>query len=214
MTLRRMRTSAALRMRIRIRPTTFQPASDDRSVARGILYTGHILVSLRRQSVLQAAEAVLVGVSAAYWMVVAFWDVLVPNLMGKLWPAMIHGWPCLTERSRSSPKSLVSDSACARHHAALAFVAPRDMDCPLAPGLYHRTTAGLQLIAYLHGDFLAQIRNSNPSPGGYEHRCLRFLGVDQESLIVVGVLSCLCTSFSLLNTRDLSARQPRSGSGS
>ena len=30
----------------------------------------------------KVAEAVLVGVSAAYWMVVGFWDVLVPNLIG------------------------------------------------------------------------------------------------------------------------------------
>ena len=40
----------------------------------------------------KVAEAILVGVSAAYWMVVAFWDVLVPNLMGKLWPTMIQKW--------------------------------------------------------------------------------------------------------------------------
>ena len=36
------------------------------------------------------AEAILVGVSAAYWMVVAFWDVLVPNLMGKIWPTLVQ----------------------------------------------------------------------------------------------------------------------------
>ena len=38
----------------------------------------------------KVAEALLVGVSAAYWMVVAFWDVLVPNLMGKLWPSLVQ----------------------------------------------------------------------------------------------------------------------------
>src|SRR5687768_11011889 len=32
----------------------------------------------------KVAESVLVGVSAAYWIVVAFWDVIVPNLIGKI----------------------------------------------------------------------------------------------------------------------------------
>ncbi len=40
----------------------------------------------------KVAESVLVGVSAAYWMVVGFWDVLVPNLIGRLWPAMVQAW--------------------------------------------------------------------------------------------------------------------------
>ncbi|HPP51970.1 MAG TPA: hypothetical protein PK777_03390, partial [Thermoguttaceae bacterium] len=35
------------------------------------------------------AEAVFVGVSAGYWMVVAFWTTLVPNLLGKLFPAWV-----------------------------------------------------------------------------------------------------------------------------
>ena len=38
------------------------------------------------------AESVLVGVSAAYWMVVAYWDVLIPNLFGKIWPSWIQSW--------------------------------------------------------------------------------------------------------------------------
>ena len=38
------------------------------------------------------AESVLVGVSAAYWMVVAFWDVIVPNLIGKIWPGVVQAW--------------------------------------------------------------------------------------------------------------------------
>ncbi len=40
----------------------------------------------------KVAESVLVGVSAAYWMVVAYWDVLIPNLFGKLWPSWVQSW--------------------------------------------------------------------------------------------------------------------------
>ncbi|HUG93414.1 MAG TPA: hypothetical protein VML55_21425, partial [Planctomycetaceae bacterium] len=38
------------------------------------------------------AESLVVGVSAAYWMVVAFWTTLVPNLFAKLFPAAIQDW--------------------------------------------------------------------------------------------------------------------------
>ncbi|MBM3264518.1 MAG: hypothetical protein FJY97_13970 [candidate division Zixibacteria bacterium] len=37
------------------------------------------------------AEHLFVGVSAAYWMVVGFWDHLVPNLLGKLFPSLMSG---------------------------------------------------------------------------------------------------------------------------
>lgn len=37
------------------------------------------------------AEHLFVGVSAAYWMVVGFWDHLVPNLFGKLFPGILSG---------------------------------------------------------------------------------------------------------------------------
>lgn len=37
------------------------------------------------------AEHAFVGVSAAYWMVIAFWTTLVPNLFGKLFPRFIKG---------------------------------------------------------------------------------------------------------------------------
>jgi len=40
----------------------------------------------------KVAESVLVGVSAAYWMVIGFWDVLVPNLIGRLWPGLVQSW--------------------------------------------------------------------------------------------------------------------------
>ena len=38
------------------------------------------------------AEAVVVGVSAAYWMVVGFWEVIVPNLLGKVHPQWVQSW--------------------------------------------------------------------------------------------------------------------------
>ncbi len=72
------------------------------------------------------AESVLVGVSAAYWMVVGFWDVLVPNLIGKIWPAVVQAWamPGL-QRSGSGGESLVHRRARAQCDAAVAALRRR-----------------------------------------------------------------------------------------
>src|SRR6185295_1320032 len=35
------------------------------------------------------AEHLFVGVSAAYWMVTAFWNVLMQNMMGKIYPPIL-----------------------------------------------------------------------------------------------------------------------------
>lgn len=44
---------------------------------------------IRDNPIYKFAESVFIGVSAAYWMVIAFWDTLVPNLLGKLTPEFV-----------------------------------------------------------------------------------------------------------------------------
>lgn len=146
------------------RATAAQPDLYRFSLARTLgvwaagLFTLAIFSFLYRDNPLyKIAEAVLVGVSAAYWMVVGFWDVIVPNLLGKLLPDPVRNWsmPGLEEDTnlwylvplvlgvmllwRLSPKG----NWIARW--PLAFIIG--------------TTAGLRLVAFIHGDFLAQINN-------------------------------------------------------
>ena len=104
------------------------------------------------------AESTLIGVSAAYWMTVGFWDVIVPNLFGKLLPGAVRAWamPGLNGHSewlyifplilgimllmRLSPKGAWIS------RWPLAFIIG--------------TTAGIRLLGFIHADFLSQIRNS------------------------------------------------------
>ena len=52
-----------------------------------------VLSFLYRDNVVyKLSESVFIGVSAAYWMIVSFWTVLVPNLMGKLLPRLTQSW--------------------------------------------------------------------------------------------------------------------------
>lgn len=107
------------------------------------------------------AESVVVGVSAAYAMVVAFWTTLMPNLFGKLIPATMQSWampglsPIRTDYWfmyfvplilgimllwRLSPKGAWIS------RWPLAFIIG--------------TTAGIRLVGFIQADFLSQIRSS------------------------------------------------------
>jgi len=107
------------------------------------------------------AEAVVVGVSAAYWMVVAFWEVIVPNLLGKISPQTVQNWAMPGLSGPDAAQDLSYLVPLALGILLLWRLSPRGpwiARWPLA--FIIGTTAGLRMIAFLHGDFLAQIRNS------------------------------------------------------
>ncbi|MEZ6067346.1 MAG: hypothetical protein R3B90_16955 [Planctomycetaceae bacterium] len=105
------------------------------------------------------AEAVIVGVSAAYWMVVSFWTVLVPNLFGKLWPDAIHDWamPGLSPvRDKDWYWYLVPLFLGGMLLWRLSPKGGWIARWPLA--FIIGTTAGLRLVHFLQADFLSQIQ--------------------------------------------------------
>jgi hypothetical protein len=142
------------------------------------------------------AEAMLIGVSAAYWMVVGFWDVIVPNLIGKISPATVQGWAM---PGLSGPEA----------QRNLWYLVPLCLGimllCRLLPvgGWISRwplsfiigVFAGLQLIAYLHGDFLAQIRNSILPLVVTDQGAINPWLSLQNIFIVGGVLCCVAYFF-------------------
>ena len=115
----------------------------------------------RDNLVYKLSESVFIGVSAAYWMVVSFWTVLIPNLMGKLLPQLTQSWamPGL---------SPVHDEHWAINLVPLVLgvmllwrLAPKGTwisRWPLA--FIIGTTAGLKLVSFLQADFMSQIKAS------------------------------------------------------
>jgi hypothetical protein len=137
-----------------------------------------------------------VGVSAAYWMVVGFWDSLVPNLLAKIWPKLIAAWamPGL------SGTDLVADlwywCPFVLGIMLLWRLSPKGSWIARWPlSFIIGTTAGLQLIAYLHGDFLEQIRNSILPLAVFNQGRFDFWGSANNFVIIVGVLACLVYFF-------------------
>lgn len=104
------------------------------------------------------AEAVLVGMSAAYWMVVGIWTVLVPNLLSNIMPDMMARW--------ATPGNIVN----AKPLYWVPLILGVMLLCRLLPrghwvsrwplALIIGVTAGMRMIVYLESDFLNQIRNT------------------------------------------------------
>lgn len=105
------------------------------------------------------AEAVMVGTSAGYMMVVGFWDAIVGNLLVKLTPAFVRQWALPgTPEGVWQPSYLVP---VAPGVLLLMRLAPKGAwlsRWPLA--FVVGMTAGLKLLVYLEADFVAQIRGT------------------------------------------------------
>ncbi|MBL8849049.1 MAG: hypothetical protein JNG89_05170 [Planctomycetaceae bacterium] len=115
----------------------------------------------RDNPIYKFAESIIVGVSAAYWMVIGFWSTIVPNLLGKLDPAWIQTW---------AMPGLVP----VREDFWWTYIVPLVLGVMLLWRLSPRggwigrwplalvigSFAGMRLVAFLHADFMSQISNS------------------------------------------------------
>lgn len=107
------------------------------------------------------AESILVGVSAAYWMVVSFWTVVVPNLMGEIAPGWTRTWTSPGLPAVADPDWYITLVPLALSIMLLWRLAPRGgwiARWPLAVVI--GTTAGLRLVSFLQADFLGQVQGT------------------------------------------------------
>jgi len=158
------------------------------------------------------AEAVVVGVSAGYWMVVGFWDVIVPNLMAKLLPGMVQ--------STFMP-------GLETHGVDLQYLVPLVLGIMLIWRLVPHgawisrwplafiigTTAGIRLVGFIEADFLSQINNSivplyvtDPLTGDFS-----FGDSLRNLLLVIGVLTCLVYFFFSIEHKGIVGKTARVG---
>ncbi len=107
------------------------------------------------------AESTVVGVSAAYWMVIGFWTTLIPNLFGVLFPEWIQSWaqpglsPLFVDGWEWSILPLVLSAMLLWRLMPVGGWISR---WPLA--FVIGATAGIRLIGFLQADFISQINNS------------------------------------------------------
>lgn len=137
------------------------------------------------------AEAIFVGVSAAYLMVLGFWKGLVEKLLANLLPDLARRW-ALPELPADTQPEYLYLVPLVLGVMLLWRLVPRGgwiARWPLA--LVVGTFAGLKLVNFLDADFVAQIRATIVplavmTSGGFDlWASLRNIG------LLIGVLSCL-----------------------
>jgi hypothetical protein len=150
----------------------------------------------RDNPIYKVAEAVLIGVSAAYWIVVGFWDVLVPNLIGKISPSTVQAWAIPGLSGEDAVPKYIYLVPLALGVMLLTRLLPKGSwisRWPLA--FIIGAFAGIQMLGYMHGDFLAQIRNSILPLVVMNQGAFDPWSSLSNTLIVGGVLCCLAYFF-------------------
>jgi len=156
------------------------------------------------------AESMVVGVSAAYWMVVGFWTTIIPNLFGKLAPEWIQSWAM---PGLEGERELIYIVPLILGIMLLMRLSPKGgwiSRWPLA--FIIGTTAGIRLLGFLHADFLSQTRNSIVSihgvdaGGGFDF----WLSVRMIT-IVIGVLCGLVYFFFSIEHKGFVGKTARVG---
>jgi hypothetical protein len=176
------------------------------------LFTLFILSFLYKDNPLyKIAESVVVGVSAAYWMIVGWWDTIVPNLIGKLSPDLVQSWAMPGLRNTSTEWAYVIPLILGA--MLLWRLAPKGgwiSRWPMAfiIGVF----CGFRLISFLHADFLSQIRNSI-APLWVEDAAgaFTFWGSMRGVVLLIGVLSCLTYFFFSIEHRGVVGGTARLG---
>ncbi|MCH8344659.1 MAG: hypothetical protein IH983_11795 [Planctomycetes bacterium] len=188
------------------------------SLARSIgvwlaaLFTLFVLSFLIKDNPLyKVAESVFVGISAAYWMVVAFWDQIVPNLIGKLSPTFVRNWamPGLGEDAR---QELIYLIPLVLGMMLLWRLSPKGgwiSRWPMA--FFIGTFCGLRLIRFLQADFLTQIRNSIDPLYVTEGGVFDVWASLANIILLIGVLSCLVYFFFSFEHKGIVGRIAKLG---
>ena len=169
----------------------------------------------------KVAESVLVGVSAAYWMVNGFWSTVVPNLFAKLAPDLVRAYAM---PGLEAPKDPTAEMALAFVPLALGFMllmrlAPKGGWISVWPlAFIIGTTAGLKLVASIEADLIAQaVATMKPlvafqaADGGDAARSFDFWSTVGGVVGVVGVLSVLSYFFFSVEHRGAIGKSARLG---
>ena len=166
------------------------------------------------------AESLVVGVSAAYWMVVGFWDVIVPNLLGKLWPAAMQEWALPGVSPVREEWTTWYDPP-----EWVLYIVPLILGVMLIwrlmpfGGWISRwplafiigTTAGIRLFGYIQADFLSQIRNTVMPLVAYEDGSFRFWESFRNVVLVLSIMCCLVYFFFSIEHKGAVGRVARVG---
>jgi len=171
----------------------------------------------------KVAESILIGVSAAYWMVVGFWSTLVPQLLGKLAPDLVRAYALPSLPASQTPGL---DAALAFIPLLLGFMllwrlAPKGGWISVWPiAFVIGTTAGIRLVGAIEADLMRQVVaamkplvvfEDGVGAAGEAIRMFDFWGTVGSVVGVVGVLSVLTYFFFSVEHKGAVGKTARVG---
>jgi len=157
----------------------------------------------------KAAESLVVGVSAAYFMVVNFWTMIVPNLIGKLDPDFVTR--TFSPDFKGEPNRwylivlILSIMLLWRLSPKGGWIAR----WPLA--FIIGITAGLRLIGFLQADFVAQIQATIMPLVVKDDGSFSFWMSARNITIILGLVACLTYFFFSIEHKGFVGRTAKIG---
>ncbi len=136
-------------------------------------------------------ESIVIGVSAGYWMVVAFWETLVPKLLANLAPDMVKAW-CMPnlEGGAFNPIALIPLGLGIMLLSQLTPLGRHVGRWPLA--FVIGTFAGLKMVSHVESDIIEQVRATMlPLVAFEDDGSFAAWASIRNVLIIVGVLCTL-----------------------
>lgn len=125
-----------------------------------LLTLGILSFLVRDNPFYKVVESILIGVSAAYWMLVAFWSTLVPDLFAKLAPDLVRATmlPGLAPSKDPTQDFLLALIPLGLAIMLLWRLMPKGGWIAVWPlAVVIGTFAGMRLTATIEADFMAQI---------------------------------------------------------
>ncbi len=151
------------------------------------------------------AEHLFVGVSAAYWMTVAFWTTLVPNMLGYLYPPILRWFATSRAEGEVVVNVLYQLPWYDRWLRLIPLILGLMMLTRLVPKAAWMSrwamafiigfAAGTNLTRYLQSDFVAQIKATLVPLIVFDQGGFSLGGTLTNIVIVGGVLSALVYFF-------------------
>ncbi len=164
-------------------------------------------------------EAVIVGVSAAYAMVLGFWETVVPKLLGALTPDFVKGW-VLPSLSDQGPAQVVAMCfALVLGVLLLMRLSPKGGWISMWPlAFIIGVTAGLKIVSHVESDLIAQsvatfkplVAFKTDATGAVAAWPTVWASL-ANILVVAGVLCCLTYFFFSVEHKGLVGKGARVG---
>jgi hypothetical protein len=157
------------------------------------------------------AEAMVVGTSAAYVMVIGLWDVFVPNLLAKLFPVLVQSWTLPGMDASGGFQWLYIIPAILIIMLLFQLMPSGGWISRWPIAFFIGITAGYRMIGYVEADLVAQIKAGIvplwiTGEGGFE-----FWPTFNACLLTVATLSAMVYFFFSIEHKGFVGRTARVG---